>query len=296
MGGSRSPAWAWFDGRLVPFDEARVPLEDRGLQFGESLYEVVALVEGEAFRLPDHVARMARGAGELGLHEGVPALPEWYSIAGQLYRREPHRSAILYAQVTGGTAPRRHVPAERRRPLFFAYLRAFEFPDPGTTAHGITVITVPETRWRRRDLKTTMLLPAVVSRREAADRGAEEAIYIGQDGFVNEGASSNVFVSRGRGVVTPPATNRLLAGVSTIVVREICNELQVPFETHPVTLSDLASADEVFVASTTFLLMPVTCLDGRLIGGGKAGPVSLQLAYHFQKRFWAVLDRSKAHR
>ena len=283
---SDNPGWAWFGGRLVPFSEARVPVEDRGLQFGESLYEVVAVVAGEPFRLPDHVERMAAGAREIGLEGGVPDLPRWRAVIAQLYRREPHRTAILYAQLTGGTARRRHLPPDRPEPFFFAYLRRFTFPVPAEAARGIAAITVPETRWQRRDVKATMLLPAVLAKKDAVGRGADEAIFVGQDGFVNEGASSTVFAVHGRTVGTPPPTQRVLPGVSTKAVEAICRDLGIALAQRPLTLSDLHRADELFVASTALLLMPVVRLDGNPVGNGTPGSVTLQLAYHFQRQFW----------
>ena len=179
MSPDANPAWAWCDGRIMPFSEAKVPIEDRGLQFGESLYEVVAVIEGEPFRLPDHVERMRRGATELGLESGVPDLARFRNVLSLLHHREPHPAALLYAQVTGGSAPRRIVPAEPPRPFFFAYLRPFAFPTPVEISRGIPAVTAPDPRWQRRDLKTTMLLPAVMARRLASSQGAEEVVFIG---------------------------------------------------------------------------------------------------------------------
>lgn len=280
------PGWAWFDGRTVPFGEAQIPLEDRGLQFGESLYEVVAVVGGSPFRLEAHVDRMQAGARELGLEAGVPDLATWRRLIRDLHRKDPQRTAILYAQLTGGDSVRRHVPARRPEPRFFAYLQEIEFPSPGDVSRGIAAVTVPDFRWERRHLKTTMLLAAVLAKQEAATRGADEALFVGQDGFVNEGAASTVFVVHQRSVVTPPASNRLLAGVSAQSVRAICLRLGVGYREAPVTLTSLVQADEVFVASTTLLLMPVVRIDGRSVGSGTAGPTALQLAYHFQRDFW----------
>ncbi len=270
----------------MPFADARVPIEDRGLQFGESVYEVIAVVGGEPFRLPDHVERMAQGARELGLEGAVPDLPRWKAIVAQLYRREPHRTALLYAQLTGGEAPRRHLPPERPEPFFAAYLRPYAFPMPSETAKGIAAITYPDTRWQRRDVKTTMLLPAVMARKAASAQGADEAIFVGQDGFLNEGAASSVFAVVERAVTTPPTTQRILPGISTKAVQAICDQLGIPFAYRPLTLSDLHRSGELFVASTTFLLMPVVRLDGNPVGAGVPGSTTLQLAYHFQKQFW----------
>lgn len=280
-----TPQWAWMQGRVVPFAGASLPLEDRGLQLGEALYEVVAVVAGTPFRLSDHVGRMRAGATDLGLAGGVPGREDWERIVAELHRREPHREALLYAQVTGGVAARELVPRSQPEPRFFAYLRAFEFPSPAAVARGIGVISIPEGRWQRRDLKTTMLLPAVLARRAALAAGAQEALFVGQDGYVNEGAASTLFIVCQRRVRTPPSGPRLLPGVSAVVVREICEELGVEFAGEPITLSDLHGADEIFVASTARLLMPVVRLDAEPVKDGRPGPVSLQLAYHFQRRF-----------
>jgi D-alanine transaminase len=284
------PEWAWFDGHIVPFSEARLPIEDRAVQFGEALYEVIAVLGGTPFRLADHVERMAAGARELGLEPGLPPAALWPTIIEQLHRRQRLRTAILYAQLTGGVAPRSHLTRGTLRPCFFAYLRTFDFPTPADVARGVAVVTTPESRWQQRQLKTTMLLPAVLAKREAVERGADEAVFVGRDGFVNEGASTTVFAVKARTVATPPNTQRILAGVTGIVVREICEELGIAFRAQAVTLSDLATADELFVASTTMAVMPVVRLDGRPVGPGTPGPLSLQIAYHFQRRFWGPLE------
>jgi len=288
---SAAPAWAWCNGRLTPFADAHVHIEDRGLQFGESLYEVVAVVAGVPFRLADHVERMRSGARELGLEAGVPPPEKWSAILGELHRREPHPTATLYLQVTGGSAPRRHVPQDALAPSLLAYLRPCSFPTPAESSRGISACTVPDSRWQRRDLKTTMLLPAVMAKKTADAKGAEEAIFVGQDGFVNEGASSTVFAVQSRSVRTPPGNQRTLRGVSAAVVAELCAQLDIAFATRPLTLSDLRRAEEVFIASTSSLVMPVVRLDGDPVGNGSPGSVTLQLAYHFQRIFWAPAGR-----
>lgn len=283
---STSPQWAWFDGKLVPFSEARIPLEDRGLQFGESLYEVVALVMGEPFRLPAHVQRMTAAAVELGIDAGVPPLPAWENLIEHLVGKERHHSALLYAQVTGGTAPRNYESPSRAVPMFFAYQRPHDFPTPAEVARGVAAVTVPDSRWLRCDLKTPMLLASVLARREALKHGADEAIFINKEGYVSDGAASSVFVVRQRTIYSIPTTRHTLPGTSTTVIREICGEVGVNFEERHLTLSDLRAAEEIFLAATSRLLMPVVRLDGAPTGSGAAGPISLQLAYHFQRLFW----------
>ncbi|MCX7895080.1 MAG: aminotransferase class IV [Thermoanaerobaculum sp.] len=278
--------WAYVNGSFVPFATASLPLEDRGLEFSESLYEVVAVIRGQPFRLADHVARMVWGAEQLGMPDAVPSLATWQSIVTELWSREPHPTAILYAQLTGGTAPREHLPGETPKPNFFAYLRFFSFPSPQMCSQGIAAITLPDNRWYRRDIKTTMLLPAVLAKRQARRQQAAEAIFLGQEGFVHEGASSNVCMVRGGVVASPPPCERLLEGVTLKVVEELCQEIGVPFQRRWVTLSDLKNADEVFITSTTTALMPIVRLDGQPVRGGQPGPISLRLAYHFQRIFF----------
>lgn len=285
-----SPLWAWFDGRVVQFHEARIPIEDRGVQFSEAVYEVVAVVAGTPFRLDEHVTRMRDAATRLGIESGVPPAKEWRHIIGQLHRREPHRTATFYAQVSGGTAPRRLVPPVPHVPLFFGYLRPQAFPGPAEAARGIAAITHPDARWQHADLKTTGLLASVLARRAAVARGADEALLVGQDGYVNEGTASTVFVVRGRTVISPPPSPRVLGGISLGVVIEICHTLGLGFEARPVTLSELQQAEEIFVASTSLLIAPVVRLDGRTVGSGAAGVVTLQISYHFQKQFWQPLE------
>ena len=173
------PKFAWISGRVVPFEDAHVPLDDRGLQFGESLYEVAPITAGIARLLPEHVARMQRAAAELGLEAGVPELSAWERLIHELVACESIRDALLYAQLTGGACARDHVPESPPPPTFFAYATPFTYPGEAAVLRGIRAVSLPDIRWARRDLKTTMLLPAVLAKREAKRRGASEALLVG---------------------------------------------------------------------------------------------------------------------
>jgi D-alanine transaminase len=272
------PRHAWIGDHLVPWSEAVVPLEDRGLQFAESLYEVIPVTAGRARLVAEHAARMAAGAEALGLAAAAPSAERLHVLAERLIAAEEVREGLLYAQLTGGTAPRRHLPETAPTPAFFAYLRPFRFPRSDDVATGIAVITVPELRWGRCDLKTTMLLPAVLAKREAARRGAREAFLIGPDGLVHEGASSNVHVLQGDTVMTPPATTQLLKGTIRSAATSMAQRQGLAVEEGTVTVEDLFRADEVFVTSTTLLAMPVIEVDGCDLGSGTPGPVATGLA------------------
>lgn len=272
------PRFAWFDGRLVPFAEARVPIDDRGLQFGESLYEVAPVTGGRVRLLREHVERMQKAAPELGLERGVPALGDWERLTAELLGSEPVDEGLLYAQVTGGAAPREHAPSVPPSPAFFAYVIPFRFPRDPEVKRGTRAVTLPDLRWARRDLKTTMLLPAVLAKREAKRRGADEALLHGTDGLVHEGASSNVFIVEENRVVTPAQTTSLLPGTMRPLVVQVARAAGFDVRAEPVAMDRVRNAREVFVSSSSQLAMPVISLDERPVGDGVAGPVVLELA------------------
>lgn len=281
---SQAPSVAYIDEHLVPFSQAGVPLEDRGLQFGESIYEVIAVTAGQPRLLVEHAERMRAGAAFIGIDAGVPDVPTWQRMFGELYARDPITEGILYAQVTGGAAPRAHVVTTRPAPTFFAYLRETRFPRADAIAQGIRVITLEDIRWARRDVKTTMLLPAVLARREAVRRSASEALFIAE-GRVNEGAATNVFAVEGRTIVTPAQTTNLLPGITRPLVGRLAQAAGLSMHAQPLELDRLLGADEVFVTSTTYTVMPVTHVDDRPIGSGKAGAIATDLARRLRQAF-----------
>jgi D-alanine transaminase len=278
------PSVAWIDGRVVPYESATVPIDDRGLQFAESLYEVVPITGGAVRLLPEHVARMKRAAPEVACEAGVPELSEWERIVAELLEREPLIEGLLYAQVTGGSAPREHVPESTPAPTFFAYITPFRFPRDADVRRGISAVTLPDIRWARRDLKTTMLLPAVLAKREARRRGAQEALYIGPQDLVHEGASSNVFAVEGTALTTPSQSTRLLPGTMRPLVSEVARDAGLHVENVEIALSRLSAAAEVFVTSSSQLVMPVVAIDGKPVGSGEGGPVARDLASRLRER------------
>ncbi len=270
------PRCAWLNGRLVPWQEATVPIEDRGLQFAESIYEVFPVIGGGPRLVAEHLERMHGGASVLGIESAVPDLESLHTVAEMIISEERVPEGILYAQVTGGSAPRHHLA--RPQPTFFAYLRAYRFPRAERTAAGMTAITLTDERWAGRDVKATMLLPVVLAKREAAARGADEAILIGLDGEVHEGSASNVFVVSGDRLLHPRQSRHLLAGTIAPLVVQCARDLGLEVEPRRLERSDLFDADELFCTATSRLAMPVLELDGRPLGTGTAGPVVTEIA------------------
>jgi D-alanine transaminase len=276
------PTVAWLHDRIVPWSEAVVPIDDRGLQFGESLYEVLPITAGAPRNVAAHAVRMAHGARALGLEAGVPDLESWRRTAASLIGAEGIREGLLHAQLTGGAVQRNHLA--RPQPHFFAYLLPHRFPRAAEVACGRRAITLPDERWLHCDYKTTMLLPAVRAKRVAAARGADEALLLGPDGTLREGASSTLFiVARGR-VESPAPSTHLLPGTTSGLVAEAAAESGLDVVHGPITVPDLVAAAEVFIAATSLLVMPLVAIDGRAVGDGAPGPVATDLAARIRRR------------
>ena len=279
------PSSVWLDGKVVDFADAKVPVTDRGLQFAESIYEVIPVTRGKPRMLNEHIERMRTGAAALGIEDGVPEAQQWEHMFATLLARDGVEEGVLYAQVTGGTAPRIHVPSPRPEPRFFCYLSPLRFPRPDLTRRGATVITQPDVRWGRCDLKTTMLLPAVLAKRAAAARNCSEALLLGPNQLVREGASSNVFLVEGKTIVTPNQTTHVLPGITRTLVAGLAREAGLVVQDRSVAVDQLIEADEVFLCSTTLLVMPVLFVDDHAIAGGSPGPIALDLATRLRRHF-----------
>ncbi len=280
-----SPRWCWLSDGLVPWRDAVLPVEDRGLQFGESLYEVVPVTAGAPRLLAAHSGRLARGAAELDLAAAVPDAATWDRVAAALVAAEEVTEGLLYAQVTGGVAPREYLPEARSAPTFLAYLRRHRFPRQAEVMQGVRAVTIADERWGRCDLKTTMLLPAVRAKRCARARGADEAILVGADGAVREGASTSLIAVLDGRLISPRPSPHLLSGTMSALVAELAaaDGLEVEFE--PVTLDRLTTATEVLLSATSKLVLPVLAIDDRPIGDGTAGPIAIRLAAAVRSRF-----------
>lgn len=272
------PRFALKDGKVAPFDSVGVSLADRGLLFGESLYEVVPIIGGRARLLSLHVERMRNAAGALRLEDGVPALDAWERVVGELVAAEALDEGILYAQVTGGTAPRAHAPDTRPRPTFFAFVQPLRFPRHADVERGLRARFETDSRWARCDLKTTMLLPAVLAKYRAREASADETIFLSPTGHLREGASTTIFVVEGHSVKSAPPSPEVLPGVTASVLGPLFADQGLTLELAPVHRERILAADEVLACSTSLGVMPILAIDGAPIGNGKAGRHALSLA------------------
>jgi D-alanine transaminase len=262
----------YLDGEYLPLENARVSPLDRAFLFGDAVYEVVPVYGGRPFRLREHLDRLTRSLAGLGMEPPL-SHAQWGAICGQLVERNGGGDQYLYLQVTRGTEfGRNHAWPAGLRPTLFAYANALEPVTPAFLEDGVAAITAPDTRWARRDIKSTALLANVLLKHLAADAGAFETILL-EHGELTEGSSTTVHVITGGEIHTPPNGHRILPGTTRDVVSELAARLGIAAESRRVAEAELRAANEIWLAFSTRGMLPVTRLDGRPVGSGKPGPL-----------------------
>jgi D-alanine transaminase len=274
---------AYVNGRYLPLPDAKVNVEDRGYQFGDGVYEVCEVRGGRLIDERRHMARLKRSLGELRIRE--PMSPR---ALGVVLREVVARNRIgygnVYLQITRGVARRDHgFPAPDVPPSLVVTARPLNVARNETlAAKGIAVISVPDNRWGRVDIKTIGLLPNVLARQAAIEQGARDAWFVDKDGAVTEGASTNAWVVTAAGtVVTRPADYAILRGITRGVLFEVIKAQGLGIEERAFTLKEAYAAREAFVTAATQIVMPVVRIDGHVIGDGKPGPVATALRREF---------------
>jgi D-alanine transaminase len=275
---------AYVNGRYVPHAGAAVHIEDRGYQLADGVYEVCEIRHGRFVDEQPHLDRLARSLRELRIAEPVPA-SALRVITREVARRNRVIDGIVYIQVTRGVAPREHAfPGHPVRPALVVTARSMSLAArDARAAKGVGVITTPETRWSRVDIKTIGLLANVLAKQQAHEAGAFEAWFVDRDGFVTEGSSSNAWIVTKKGVVvTRPADVTILRGVTRMSLLDVLAREKLKFEERPFTLREALAAREAFLTSATTAATPIVSIDGKPVGDGRPGPVSLALRAHLR--------------
>ena len=263
------PRFAWQDGRVRPIEQCGVSLLDRGLLFSESIYEVLPVVGGRVRLVSEHGERMRAGAGELGIAAAVPDDAGIEALGEALLEAEGLTEGILYMQVTGGVGPRTHAPTVRPQPQLFAFVQPHALPRADDAARPRSVATARDPRWARCDLKTTMLLPAILARREHGD--VDEIVFWSDDDLLAEGGSTCVLIVEGDTVVLPPLSPRVLPSVTRRVLVRLAAAEGIAVVEAPIDRARLLAADEIGLASTTKLVLGVGTVDGTPVSHRPAG-------------------------
>jgi len=274
---------AYVNGRYRPHREAMIHVEDRGYQFADGVYEVCEVRGGRLVDERRHMARLARSLNELRI-----ALPMTLAALGVVLRetvaRNRVREGIVYLQVTRGVARRDHAfPLTKIAPSVVVTARTLgRASRDKMAADGIAVVTVPDTRWARPDIKSVALLPNVLAKQAARDRGAREAWFVDYDGHITEGASSNAWIVTESGeVVTRPVDNSILNGISRAVVLDVIASQGLRLAERPFTKAEALNAREAFVTSASQTVQPVIRIDDKILGDGRPGPVAAALRREF---------------
>jgi D-alanine transaminase len=276
---------AYVNGRYRDLRDACVNVEDRGYQFADGVYEVCEVRGARLVDFPRHMARLQRSLSELQIAEPMP-ITALAIIMREVVRRNRVTFGIVYLQVTRGVARRDHAfPPSSVKPSVVVTARALDYEKKQqTAATGIKVITLAENRWPRVDIKSVSLLPNVLAKQEAREKGAYEAWYVDSDGFITEGASSNAWIVTKDGrAVTRSVDRGVLAGITRAVLVEVMGALQIRLEERPFTPAEAREAAEVFVTSASQIVMPVVAIDGQVVGNGQPGGITKQLREEFHR-------------
>ncbi len=275
---------AFVNGRYELLSEASVSVEDRGFQFADGIYEVCALRSGRLIDFTAHLARLQRSLSAIEIAQPMSNRALRHIVA-ETIRRNGLKDAIVYIQITRGAAPREHAfPGADIRPSLVVTVRPVSWRAMEERArHGIAVVTRPDLRWARRDIKTIGLLPNVLAKQSARAAGATEAWLVDEAGYVTEGASTNTWiVLRDGGVVTRPLGHDILQGVTRMTLLELLAKSGRTVYERPFTVAEAYAASEAFVSSATNFVIPVVRIDETCIGDGRPGRVSLSLLRSYE--------------
>lgn len=276
---------AYVNGRYLPHQDAAVHIEDRGYQFADGVYEVIAVHNGQLVDAERHMKRLERSLKELQIDPPMVDAALLH-VMQETIRRNTVRHGIVYLQITRGVAPRDHkfpkyavssvvVTAKRIRPMARTLIEK-----------GVPVITIPDIRWLRRDIKSISLLPNCLGKQQAAQAGAFEAWMVDSDGYVTEGTSTNAWIIDAKGVLrTRKATHVILNGITRMALVDIAAEQGISLDEKPFTVDEAKTAREAFISSTGVFVLPVTSIDKSLVGKGTPGPVATALRQAYMSQF-----------
>jgi len=275
------PDVGFVNGRFMPLAQAAVPVEDRGYQFGDGVYEVVRTYQGKPFQLEAHLVRLERSAEAIGVSVPYPR-QEWERLMTEGLRQAGYEDSKIYVQLTRGVAPRDHVFPVDAQPTVVMTIRELHSLPASVHKAGVEAVTMEDLRWGRCDIKSLNLLPNVMGRQRAKEAGAFEAIFV-RNGLVTEGSVSNVMVVRDGRLSTAPEGPTILSGVTRKLVLDLARKEGLAVEERYVTVEELRRADEVFLSGTTVEVLAVVRVDQKPIGAGIPGPVTRQLGLCFKR-------------
>ncbi len=272
----------FLNGEFLAPDQAKVSVLDRGFLLGDGVYEVIPVYRGSCFQLEGHLLRLQASLDGVRMTNPY-SMTQWTAIINDLISRNEGEDLAVYLQVTRGVAPRDHAFPEGVTPTVFIMANPIQPIPESYKKQGIKVITVPDIRWQNCDIKAITLLPNSLLKQQAQDAGAQEALLI-RDGYLTEGSSSNAYAVLNGKIYTAPKDEKVLPGITRELVIELAKKAGIPVIEHAVSLEQLRQAEEVWVSSSTREVLPVTELDGELVGNGQPGAIWQTIDALYQQR------------
>lgn len=269
------PRIAYVNGEFVPLAEAKISVLDRGFLFADGVYEVTAVIDGKLVDNAAHLARLERSLSEIEMGHPVP-LDTLTDLQLELARRNNLIEGGIYLQVTRGAAERDFSYPKDAKPSLVMFTQTRNLVGDPRAETGVAVITTPDLRWKRRDIKSVSMIAQTIAKQEAAKVGAAEAIMV-EDGIVTEGSSSTAWLVKDGKLVTRNLSNSVLPGITRLSVMALCEEQGLEVEERTYTVDELYEADEVFITAATTLVMPVVKVDDRVMSNGAPGPTASRL-------------------
>jgi D-alanine transaminase len=270
----------YLNGEYLPLDKACVPVLDRGFIFGDGVYEVIPVYAGKAFRLQHHLQRLKNSMQAVRI-TNPHTDEEWSAIINEVVTRNNNGDQSIYLQITRGVAHRDHRFPGDATPTVFVMSNLFDPVPKQQLENGVNAITLDDIRWQYCSIKSIALLPNILLRQQAVEQGAAEAILL-RNGEVTEGAASNVFIVKDGIIITPPKTDCLLPGITRDLVVEQAHEHGLTVNEANIKQTELETADEIWLTSSTKEILPVTKLNGQPVGTGKPGTIWQQMYAHYQ--------------
>ena len=273
--------YVYLNHKYVNYKNAKIHIEDRGFQFSDSVYEVIKVINGKLLDIEFHLSRLKYSTSELNFNFKINK-PSLKNIFLSLLKKNQLKNGIIYLQITRGIQPREHAYKKNLKPNIIIYTAKKKFNLPDKNYKGYKAITYPDIRWGRPDIKTTSLLANILAATEASKQGAYETILV-KGKKVTEAAHSNVWIVRGKKIITHPANKEILKGVTRTVLKKIINSLNFKLIEREFSIKELMKAEEVFITSSGSLVTPITQVDKIKINKGKIGAITKSLALNLYK-------------
>jgi D-alanine transaminase len=276
----------------MPLEEARVPVLDRGFIFGDGVYEVIPAYSRKPFRLKEHLKRLQTSLDGIRLNN-PHSDAQWVELLAQLVTQNQGEDQYIYLHITRGVAKRDHAFPKQAQPTVFIMSTPLQTTPPELLKTGVAAITAQDNRWLRCDMKTISLLPNVLLRQMAVDGGAGETVLL-RDGFLTEGAASNIFVVKNGMVLAPPKNHLILPGITYDVVLELAAAHSIPHQVRAVSESEVRTAQELWMTSSGKEVLAITTLDNQPVGDGKPGKLFWRMHELYQNYKATAMRRSEA--